>query len=737
MTEVVAEAVVKFRTDTTGVNPAKEGETAGKSYSKGVLSGAKGLAAGIGGLFAAEKVGEFFKSSIDAAGDDAAAQRRLGIALENSTHARKDQIDGVDDWITAQSEATGVSKDDLIPVFQQLASSTGSITKAQKEMKVALDTSAGTGKSLAVVGSALMKANNGTTASLARLGLKTKETTANTVGIQKAQIAAHAAQIAYTKAVGASGPGSAAAAAASGTLNTARAGLTAANARAAAAEATYAAAVKKSGASSTEAKSAEASVASARAGVAAANARVDESQGKLNASLTEGGRSSQAAKLAAEKLKVAQENLTAAHKTQLPVTLTLKQALSKMADTYSGQAAAKAAGFDGTQQRLKTTMHEFEVEVGDKLIPTLQSMFDFLIKDGIPAAEHLGHWIQQNEVWLKPLVVTIGGAVLAYKAYNIVNGIAQTLTKAWKGLFAEQVVAQEAATAATGEQAAAQTELDAAMDANPIGLIVVALGALVAGLLYAYKHSETFRTIVNAALHGVEVGFTHLWAVVRPVLGFIEDHWKLFAIGIGILAGPLFLTLALIITHFNQVKAAVHVLGDVFTWLWNNAIEPALKFILHGIALVIDAWAGLIHAVSDIPFADKVIPGLKQTDDALQAAARGADHLADSLGKIPTHKTVNVDVVTHTDSAGVTHTTGGTVPLDPGSTPHTSPRSSPRSHPGHGDTGAAVPGRGAPVSASMYVAGDYNVQAHDYADFTRQNRRTLQLAALGGRRTPQ
>lgn len=52
--------------------------------------------------------------------------------------------------------------------------------------------------------------------------------------------------------------------------------------------------------------------------------------------------------------------------------------------------------------------------------------------------------------------------------------------------------------------AAAEAALDVVMEANPIGLVVVAVAALVAGFVVAYKKSATFRKIVQGALNGVK-----------------------------------------------------------------------------------------------------------------------------------------------------------------------------------------------------------------------------------------
>ncbi|MGC4942143.1 hypothetical protein [Kribbella sp. DT2] len=55
--------------------------------------------------------------------------------------------------------------------------------------------------------------------------------------------------------------------------------------------------------------------------------------------------------------------------------------------------------------------------------------------------------------------------------------------------------------------AGAQKALNAVMRMNPIGLVVTALVLLVAGIVIAYKKSETFRTIVDGAMKGIKTAF--------------------------------------------------------------------------------------------------------------------------------------------------------------------------------------------------------------------------------------
>jgi phage-related protein len=67
------------------------------------------------------------------------------------------------------------------------------------------------------------------------------------------------------------------------------------------------------------------------------------------------------------------------------------------------------------------------------------------------------------------------------------------------------------------------------MSANPIGLVVIAIAALVAGLVIAYKKSETFRDIVNGAFNGVRAVastvFSAIGGFVSKALEKVEDFW--------------------------------------------------------------------------------------------------------------------------------------------------------------------------------------------------------------------
>lgn len=75
-----------------------------------------------------------------------------------------------------------------------------------------------------------------------------------------------------------------------------------------------------------------------------------------------------------------------------------------------------------------------------------------------------------------------------------------------------------------------QGVLDALLEANPIGLVVLAIAGLVAGLVLAYKHSETFRMIVDKLWAGMKVLGSFIGKVFVGYLRLLAKFWLTMAI---------------------------------------------------------------------------------------------------------------------------------------------------------------------------------------------------------------
>jgi len=109
---------------------------------------------------------------------------------------------------------------------------------------------------------------------------------------------------------------------------------------------------------------------------------------------------------------------------------------------------------------------------------------------------------------------------IAENAKNYAIGIANNVIKVAQVVMTALSNGTVIATAKTYLFATAQTLLNAIMSANPIGLVVVALGALTAGLVYAYKNSEAFRKIIDGIWETMKGWLKSLGMIVTKVLEF-------------------------------------------------------------------------------------------------------------------------------------------------------------------------------------------------------------------------
>jgi hypothetical protein len=108
---------------------------------------------------------------VKAAIEDEKAQESLRRTLQNVTNATDAQVKATEDYISTTAVAVGIADDQLRPSLDRLVRATGDLTKAQQLQSIALDISAGTGKSLQAVTEALSKAQEGNLGGLTRLGV--------------------------------------------------------------------------------------------------------------------------------------------------------------------------------------------------------------------------------------------------------------------------------------------------------------------------------------------------------------------------------------------------------------------------------------------------------------------------------------------------------------------------------------------------------------------------------------
>lgn len=172
-----------------------------------------------------------------------------------------------------------------------------------------------------------------------------------------------------------------------------------------------------------------------------------------------------------------------------------------------------------------------------------------------------------------PAIVTLGTALVGLKLLEMANNLTIVVTSV-KNL---QIV--------TKAMAAVQWALNAAMSANPIGLIIVAITALVAGLVVLYKKSETFRDFVNDLFAKLVDWATNTWEKIKEIWTEIEPYitaaWEviktIFLTAIDIIVGYFKTAWAVIQAVWDVVEpyftTLVNIISVAVGWLKDNMID--------------------------------------------------------------------------------------------------------------------------------------------------------------------
>jgi hypothetical protein len=171
---MAADVKIDIAAEFTGKKAFKQAETSTDKLTKQV----KGLAKGLLAVYSAQKLYSFSKASVKAFAEDEKAAASLGQTLKNLGLAYGANVGTVNGFISRLEMQTGVLDDELRPAMDRLLRATGDVTKSQELLGLALDISAGTGKSLTQVSQSLQKAYLGQTQALGRLG----------VGLSKAEL---------------------------------------------------------------------------------------------------------------------------------------------------------------------------------------------------------------------------------------------------------------------------------------------------------------------------------------------------------------------------------------------------------------------------------------------------------------------------------------------------------------------------------------------------------------------
>lgn len=171
-------------------------------------------------------------------------------------------------------------------------------------------------------------------------------------------------------------------------------------------------------------------------------------------------------------------------------------------------------------------------------------------------------------------------------------------------------VAQRAAAVASKVWAAGQWLLNVALSANPIGLVVLAIAALVTGFIIAYKKSATFRAFVSAALNGVKAAalavvhwftgsFVPFFTQTIPgafhsVVAWVRRNWPVI---LSIVTGPFGALVIYVLRHSRELHAKfTAIISAVLSWVrshWRSIIGFFVNPIVNVVKTVVSYFGRL------------------------------------------------------------------------------------------------------------------------------------------------
>ena len=323
----------------------------------------------------------------------------------------------------------------------------------------------------------------------------------------------------------------------------------------------------------------------------------------------------------------------------------LKNAASEGGFAFNG-AAKQAQTFDGRMSNLQETISN----VGLELIGVNKATGE-IDPNGIFAqmsekVEKATKWLEENKGKIKeiaqiiinniqPAIITLTALWASFKAIVITSQIVDAITKVndavgkmvsgiskavtWyqnlnKAQIASSVSAKAHAvavglqTAATNIATVAQTAFNVAIAANPIGLIVLAIAAVVAGLVWLFTQTEIGKQIFGEFVKFVSGVFENIVSVIStvanaiivPFQNFLAIVSPIFDVLWRIVSGVFILIVAVVATAIESIVQPFIWLFQNWQTVWNNIcgfVSTIWNIIIGAVTAYINTMNTIISAI--------------------------------------------------------------------------------------------------------------------------------------------
>lgn len=214
----------------------------------------------------------------------------------------------------------------------------------------------------------------------------------------------------------------------------------------------------------------------------------------------------------------------------------------------------------------KDTLLALGVRIGTALLPPAQKALN-VIMDSV-------QWLTKHKTVAKDAAIAIGVMTAAFVAYRLAVTVAAVAEKVW--------------TVAKAVGTAVQWLWNIAMDANPIGLIIIGIMLLVGAFILLWTHSAAFRNFFIGL-------WQDIWGFMKTIGAWFAGPFANFFIGVwhDIAGAAMWLWHTILLPIWSGFVAYIsfvanivksfaalwwflfkNTIGAAVMWLWHNVIEP-------------------------------------------------------------------------------------------------------------------------------------------------------------------
>ncbi|MFQ4238654.1 phage tail tape measure protein [Clostridioides difficile] len=295
----------------------------------------------------------------------------------------------------------------------------------------------------------------------------------------------------------------------------------------------------------------------------------------------------------------------------------LKKAITESEEEAKRIADMKMDSLNGQFAKLKNTINDVKISIGEKLGPVTRNFMENIIssmpKVGDSVVNFVSNFINNFEKIknvLQSVISIIGGVIagfMAFKALTVISSVISIITKI----------------------ATASTLIGGIVGVlGPVGAIVLAIGVLAGAFLFAYQKSETFR-------YGIKNIGKSISNFLKPLNSFIEQIKGKFKELINALK-PLFAVFSklssMIISALSpviQFLATVFIIKFIYSF---NVIVNKVKAVVNTATGVLQGLTSIIKGVFDI--VGGIINGDgKQIINGLKSVFEGGIKIVSSIWK--------------------------------------------------------------------------------------------------------